>query len=139
LLRRSIHLAATAENLGKLSEFLREFCEIEGVPDDARFSFELVIEELFVNSVTHGAAAAGRIPNVAVTAFRDGDTIDSTFEDDAPAFDPLTQPAPVLDGASGERAPGGLGVHLVKTYAERVEYDYTGARNRITLRMRARA
>ena len=51
------------------------------------------------------------------------------FTDDGLAFNPIAQPLPDLEADIDERPIGGLGVHLVRELAERVDYTRTRGRN----------
>jgi anti-sigma regulatory factor (Ser/Thr protein kinase) len=47
-------------------------------------------------------------------------------------------PTPSLDAPLGERQVGGLGLHLVRSLMDRLEYKRDGAKNLLTLRKRIR-
>ena len=51
------------------------------------------------------------------------------FIDDGLAFNPMSAPAPDLDAEIHERPIGGLGVHLVRELAQRIDYTRTRGRN----------
>jgi serine/threonine-protein kinase RsbW len=136
LARQTINLTATADQLEVLTAFLREIWNKIGLPGDALFSFELALEELFVNATTHGAEAGGRAPKVFVAVSHGSETVEAVFEDDAPAFNPLTQAEPILDAPLEERPIGGLGVYLVKNVMDTVDYEYVTGRNRISMSKR---
>ena len=102
-----------------------------GADHRAMLRVVLVLEELFTNTVTHGYPAGSEGP-VWVTLASQGGAIEVTYEDAAPAFDPLTAaPAPPL--AAEGQAPGGLGLALVRGLSASVRYARIGDRNRVTL------
>ena len=102
-----------------------------GADHNATLRVVLVLEELFTNTVTHGYPAGSEGP-VWVALTSQGGPIEVTYEDAAPAFDPLTDaPAPPL--AAEERAPGGLGLALVRGLSASARYARIGDRNRVTL------
>ena len=57
-------------------------------------------------------------------------------EDDGVAYDPLVE-TPEFDPNQSmeERRIGGIGVHLVRTLMDEVEYLRVGDRNRLTMRI----
>jgi serine/threonine-protein kinase RsbW len=57
-----------------------------------------------------------------------------TVADNAPAFNPLTVSTPNLEEPLGERAVGGLGIHLVRTLMDDVRYRRQNGRNHVRLR-----
>lgn len=91
----------------------------------------LVLEELFTNTVTHGYPMDRDGP-IWVTLASEGTAITVTYEDAAPAFDPLAH-APDLAPAPEERAPGGLGLALVRGLCVSASYIRIAGRNRVTL------
>ena len=105
-----------------------------GVDPRAMLRVVLVLEELFTNTVTHGYPAGREGPVWITLASRSGD-IEITYEDAAPAFDPLTDaPAPPDQPLADEsRPPGGLGLALVRGLSASVGYTRVGDRNRVTL------
>ena len=110
-------------NLPQFSEDFRAFCEAQGLDDTKIFELELSLEELIVNSFTHGYKEGG---TVNVDAENIGENLRVSLEDKAPPFDLLRDaPAPRLGGEDAPKEQvkeGGLGIHLVKSLNDRVEY-----------------
>ena len=104
----------------------------DGVP---RLFVELIIEELFTNSVVHGYGGDSG-PVWLSVADEDG-KLSLTYEDAAPPWDPFAPPTPDLNASVEERLVGGLGIPLVKALSESVTYDRHDGRNRIILILRA--
>ena len=48
-------------------------------------------------------------------------------------FDPTQTPDPDVTSAVEERMVGGLGLYLIKTFADRVSYAFADGKNRLTL------
>ena len=102
-----------------------------GAEHDTMLRVILVLEELFTNTVTHGYPGGTEGP-VWVTLVSQGGVIAVTYEDAAAAFDPIGH-APVLSLGPEERAPGGLGLALIRGLCSSVSYARVGDRNRATL------
>lgn len=124
---------ARMDQLDAAARFIEDGCRAAGVADRDRLRALLVVEELFTNSVRHGhgghSDAALRI-GIAVT----GPAIELFFEDHAAAFDPLAATAAStreLDLPLGQRALGGLGIHLVRSLAGSVRYAREDGCNRL--------
>lgn len=93
----------------------------------------LAVEELFVNTVTHGHRGDSEAP-VDVTVRIDGDRVTLIYEDTAPAFNPFAKvEAPDPVAALEARDVGRLGVFLITQLAERCDYARTGNRNCVTV------
>ncbi len=88
----------------------------------------LVIEEVACNVFEHGNS--GHLPpSLELIATVDGNELQMEFTDDGLAFNPMAQAPPDLDLHIDQRPIGGLGVHLVRELAERIEYTRTRGRN----------
>jgi serine/threonine-protein kinase RsbW len=133
--QRTAAVPAEAAQLAVLTRFLQDFWAEEHLPPEHALSFELALEEIFVNVVTHGSPQ-GKVPAVEVTLLlREGD-LSMTLEDDGPEFDPLSLPPPNVTASLGERPQGGLGVHLVRQLMDAVTYQRIANRNHLTMRKR---
>ena len=95
-----------------------------------------MVEELFVNTVTHGHGGDSDAP-VEVTVRIAGDRVELLYTDTAPAFDPFGRverpdPTASLDA----RSVGRLGVFLITELAERCDYQRVGNHNCVTVELR---
>ena len=131
-------------DLPEFTTAFRTFCEDCALNESAIFELELSLEELIVNSFTHGY---GNPEGGAVTV--DAERVENEFrvrvEDRAPPFD-LTReaPPPRLGGKDPEpekpepeepkeEKQGGLGIHLVKSLNDKVEYYGSNDGNRVII------
>lgn len=117
-----------AAQLPVLTRFLQEFWSAAALPPAQALSFELALEEVFMNVVMHGSPA-GSAPWVEVSLVLAEDGLTMTVEDDGPQFDPLLLPPPDIAASLSGRPVGGLGVFLVRQVMDAVSYDRVGARN----------
>ena len=122
------------EAFQRVTAFVEQVAEANGVARDAVLRLTLVLEELFTNTVVHGHGGDCDAP-VFLALEVSADRIAVTYEDTAPPFDPFAAvPEPPGDSTSLEdRRVGGLGVLLVATMGRDVGYARAGDRNRITL------
>ena len=63
-------------------------------------------------------------------------TLSLTFADRGVPYDPLSAPPPDLSRPLAERAPGGLGLFIVRKTMDAVDYRRDGDRNVLTLTKR---
>lgn len=104
------------------------FVALAGLPAREAGRLELVLEELFVNAVRHGYG--GECESlIGASLRRDADSIFLRFEDEAPPFDPLSVATPAFGADPDARSVGGLGLHIARSYALRLEYRREGALN----------
>jgi len=113
--------------------FVEDACRRVGADETVCFDLKLAVDEACSNLVVHGYK--GREPGpIAVTFALNGDEIVITISDHAPPFNPEDAPIPQLDAPAGERRPGGLGWHLIKQIADRLEYEFDAEKgNRLTM------
>ena len=116
-----------------ISTFLEGFCSAAGVEREHCLRLNLVLEELFTNTVRHGHRGDSDSP-VWLTLSIAGANVSLTYEDAAPPFNPYGAPpdAPP-DMTVKMRKIGGLGVLLTRKLAASREYAYLYGRNRIRL------
>ena len=112
------------------------FCAAERLPADVAWRLRVALDEIVANIVSHGGVP-GSPPQVDVTFRRDGGRVEVVVADDGPAFDPLAKPEPDVTLPLDARQPGGLGIVLIKSLIDDVQYVRT-TRNVLTLRTRLR-
>lgn len=127
----SFRVEAAAERLPEANAGLDAWWAGAGLPEEARFAFELVLEEIFMNVVMHGSLPEGPACVVEVSLERQGDDVVMEIADDGLPFDPLAMESPDTSAPMDERRVGGLGVYLVREMMDTVRYRYSEGRNRL--------
>jgi len=95
----------------------------------------LVVEELFMNTVRHGHRGGSDAP-VWIELSKQGNEISLTFEDNAPPFNPFAAATrEMLEALAETRREGGLGVILAHGLTASADYAYVFGRNRIRLKL----
>lgn len=135
---RTLHLSAAAAELPRLAAWLGEILTGLGAGDRDRFRVDLAATEVVTNILSYGlagqATAEIRLEGVAA-----GGKLSLTISDGGPAFDPLQAPEKVLPTRLEDAAPGGLGLVLIRNYADEVRYARVDGENRLTLVFRLAA
>jgi len=131
-------IPARLARMRELRGFLEGFCTAAGIGADSCLRLNLVVEELFTNTVRHGHGGDSDAPVWVTLARRDGQ-IRLTYEDSAPPFNPyarlqIESPDTTLE----MRKLGGLGVLLTQEMAASRDYAYLFGRNRIRLTLTAK-
>ena len=116
----------------RASEWVRELCQEKELSEDDTYRLDLCLQEVVQNILDH----AGR------DSFASGIDLEAGFDrrqailrvsDPGMAFDPRQAPPPAEADSLGELQIGGWGIHLVREFTDRFDYQRTGERNVVTL------
>lgn len=126
-------LTSELPRLRELAEALGQWCANTGVPDDAAFKLDLVIDELVSNIIKYGYKMRpdGRIE---VRVRRAGNDLVLSLRDAGEPFERTAAPPPQIDTPIEERTVGGLGLHFVRTLASQWETQRIGRINETEVR-----
>lgn len=127
--------AARASELRRIGTFLNDFCTRQGVDRERCLKLNLVVEELFTNTVRHGHRGDSDAP-VWVSVDTSSSEVHVTYEDTAPPFNPYALFANAPETTLSLRKIGGLGVLLTRELASTRDYAYLFGRNRIRLTLK---
>lgn len=110
------------------------FCNMHGASDGFAFKMKLVVEELFTNMVRHNSESPH---DVSVELETEGEWLNvSMIDRDSDYFDPRDRAEVDLEARLHERTPGGLGIHLVRSMVDELDYHYANRESTITVRKR---
>ena len=123
----NITLSNNVSDLNVLVAKLEQFFE-ENNTSSISMPMTLILEELYTNTITHGASD-GRDVFIEVNLSIDKDELIMIYEDNGIPFNVLELPDPDLTASIENREVGGLGVHYVKTLTDSVEYEYVEKHN----------
>jgi len=127
---------ARMEALRPMADFLATFCTAAGIPRPQLLRLNLVLEELFTNTVRHGHKGDSEAP-IWVTLEARPEAVRVTYEDVAPPFNPYAQLHGQAPDSTLERMQiGGLGVLLTNELATSRDYAFLFGRNRIRLTLK---
>ena len=121
---------------GRLSEVdavarrVEEFGDAHGLPGAKVYVINLALDELITNVVSYGFGGVAE-PEIRITLRVEGGALVLIMEDNGQPFDPTRDLAADTTSPLAERPIGGLGLHLVKTFADRLSYEFADGRNRV--------
>ena len=117
------------------------FAEVETLAEqedwaaDLTFRVNLALEELTLNTMTHGRH--DELEAIEVMLESEEDLLTIEIRDNGLPFNPLEEaPDPGVDEALQDRSVGGLGVYLVHTLMDEMQYKRAEGRNYLTLKAR---
>lgn len=123
--------------LAGIGERVDRFGAACGLSRDDTAAINLVLDELVSNIIKYGFDDAGE-HHIQVVVGLDGDLLTVSVDDDGKPFNPLDVPRPDLDRPIEDRPVGGLGVFIVRSMADTLDYRREHGRNRLTLTKRLR-
>jgi anti-sigma regulatory factor (Ser/Thr protein kinase) len=117
----------------RLIDWAESCCGAEGVADQVSFRLALAIEEAATNVIGH--AFAGIPPPHLITVRLDitPQLLVAEIIDNGRPFDPTVVPPPDLTLPVEQRMPGGLGIHLMRSMVDRLQYHRSDGKNRLRL------
>lgn len=107
------------------------------IPANVQYAMNLCLEEVLSNIIRHGYAGKPGHPIVVQHAMaQDGSSL-IVIDDEAPAFNPVTaEETPLGEILDGTRS-GGLGLSLMRSFANTLHYERKSSGNRLSIGFRA--
>jgi anti-sigma regulatory factor (Ser/Thr protein kinase) len=132
----TLHDTAVAPDMSAippLIEWVERCCGDGGVDGDLTFKMMLAIEEAVTNVVAHafGEMSPPHLIRVRLE-IGEGRCVAEIIDNGRP-FDPSAAPPPDIATPLDARDPGGLGIHLMRQMADRVEYRREDGQNRLRI------
>jgi anti-sigma regulatory factor (Ser/Thr protein kinase) len=124
--------------IGKAAQLIEAVGAARGLSPDVVFKLNLALDEVVTNIVSYAYDDEDE-HQISIHLVLDDDCVSVRVEDDGRAFNPLDARKPDLGLDIDERPIGGLGVHIVRTLMDALEYRRENGRNILTMRKRTAA
>jgi sigma-B regulation protein RsbU (phosphoserine phosphatase) len=95
---------------------------------------EVSVEEIFNNIVSYAYKNAVGEVEIRCEITGEPPVAQIQFQDTGIPFNPLEADTPDLTEEGLEESEGGLGIHMVRTYMDGVEYQHKDGKNVLTIR-----
>jgi serine/threonine-protein kinase RsbW len=130
--RLELRIRNDLDEVGPVVEHAAAAMARADVVPSTSYRVQLILEEVLSNVIRHAFADAGEhVIEIKLAVERE--SIELVVRDDGIPFDPLSAP-PVATNLSLEKSRiGGLGIHLVRVAARRIEYRRVGGCNELLL------
>lgn len=133
----AVELANRNTELQRFNRLMADFGTQHEIPEETLFRIRLALDEILSNVVRHGYEdETDHVINVIVSW--DGEEVTIEVQDDGKPFNPLEAPEPDTDETLEERDIGGLGIHLVRTMIDELDYRREIDTNVLILKTRPR-
>ncbi len=133
MIRLSRSFPARLRAFEQVRALIEEFGATAKLGSEDRHKLTLIVEELFINTVTHGFRGDSDSP-VQVTLERTDAGVRLLYEDSAPQHDPLADGLRTdIEATVNLRQVGGLGVAIALGLTEDARYAFVDGRNRVAM------
>ena len=129
-----LRIPAELERMDDVLAFVSSLIDAYGTTPKVRTQLRMAMEELYVN-IAHYAYPSGDGWAEIRGSVEDGVATFKLIDTGTP-FDPLAKADPDITLSGEEREIGGLGIFMVKSMVDEVEYAYRDGCNQITFRKR---
>lgn len=134
----TLQVPSSTENLALIREFVTTVGAQAGLAETEVAKLELAVDEACANVIEH-AYGHDATKEVTVSANFDGDSITFVIEDVGKGFDPAQIKQEELESLIAKRKDGGLGMRLIKTLMDEVQYEIgPGQKNELRMTKRIR-
>ncbi|MBI5568555.1 MAG: ATP-binding protein [Desulfomonile tiedjei] len=133
--RLQLSIQNNYEALARLMGEANEFLEDSAVPETVVYKANLILEELLTNIIKYAFDDEG-VHEISVVLTLAGTTLTIEFVDGGREFSPLLAPQPEACHSILDCTIGGLGIHLVRTMTESVEYRREQEKNFFVARLK---
>ncbi len=118
--------------LAILSEAMERIGAEHGLAQKQLIQLQVALDEMVSNVIKYAWSDGGSHDiRVRITVSRGQVAIE--IADDGRPFDPLGAPPPPPHGPRQRPRPGGVGIHMLKQFMEKVEYARIGGHNCLTM------
>ena len=129
-------IRADTQETRRASRWLVAAADANRVPADATVRLDHCLDEALANVIAHGGPAARASPvglHFTVRRTRGACAADLTLLYDGVAFDPSRHEPRSRPANLEEASPGGLGLHMLRHFADALDYGRSDGRNRLTI------
>ena len=130
---RTLHIESRTERLIAVREFVSKAAREFGFNDEDIGKIALAVDEACTNIIKH---AYRFDPNkeITVTVRRKNEAFEVSILDSGTGFDPARIPTPIMKEYLSHFRRGGLGIYLMKSLMDKVEYgNGPGQKNEVRL------
>src|SRR5262249_50049532 len=100
---------------------------------DTSLAIQVCLEEAIANIIMYGAVENESVA-ISVELNSAAGMLVAQIEDTGQEFDPTQAPSLTVAPSLADAKPGGVGIHLMRSFSDEITYRRHGDRNHLTLR-----
>ncbi len=128
MLNQSLKLNSSTESLQAIRAFVSDNAKTAGFGEDDIYKLELAVDEACTNIIKHAYKNdLSKFMDIHLSS--DDNKFIISIEDSGIEFRESEYHEPVLAESLKLRKRGGLGIHLIKSFMDEVEFKRTGNKN----------
>ena len=124
---------AQVSEVARLVDWVAACSGKDGLANDLTFAMMLAIEEAVMNVIGYGFTGQPLPHSITISLDIDAATVVAEVTDNGRPFDPTAMPEPDLSLPLEQRRVGGLGIHLMRSVMDRLDYRRSDGRNVLRL------
>ena len=132
--KNELKLPARQGELVVLRDWIETVANRIGAPTRNTRQILIAVDEVFTNIASYSYQDGDGMTEVSADFDETTRQLIITFADSGIAYNPLEAEEPDIDAALNDRAPGGLGIFMVRQLMDSMEYQRKNNRNILTLK-----
>ena len=133
--RHSLTLRNDRAEVARVITWVDELAVTLALPSETTHALQLCLDEAVTNIVSH-AFEPDTAHDVHIALWRDDTVLHAEVTDDGRPFDPLVYEPPPAPKDLQSAQIGGLGIRLMRGFADQITYQRSGPMNRLLLSFR---
>lgn len=131
--KEHLTLRSRISELARIPSWIEHLASLHAIPKKTQFAMNLCLEEVLSNIMRHGYAGLTDRPiDIEFTMAQSGLFV-LAIDDEAPLFNPLEAPVPLMASTIRDLQVGGQGIHLLRQFADDLKYEATPSGNRLSI------
>ena len=128
-----IHIENNLDQFQKLTEWVKDLSTQINLSKEALFKLDLILEEHILNTIQHGFKTNHNQSLIGIFIRPEEKQIHLEIVDEGVSFNPLSDHEVNLPDNLSNAKVGGLGIHLIKNYADNICYERRDNKNILNL------
>lgn len=129
---------ASMEYMDVVLEAMEQYLKERRCPPEIATKLEIALEEIFTNVASYAYHGEPGEFHLSCMLEQGSGQLEMQFKDYGIPFNPLEKPEPDMGVPFEKRPIGGLGIYMVRVFADEAEYEYRDGCNILTIKKNIR-